>query len=231
MVPYDRRPRCQIRGHAFADIAIGADREHGRPAAIAGTICGGEPSGGERMDHGARADAGMAGQIADMRKQPAAVADRHMRADGAIRGDAYVRSDRRPGLIRAEESIMAALMYRKSWPTCASATILARHFGLAAIPPHHLALGDLVHVVLDSIARQNRLAGRWSETRLRLARLGCRDAKQLRRSAPCPRSSARRETPDCSESVPEGLVDGHVRRPMPAVRRGYRSPGSTMRNG
>src|SRR5215475_8089157 len=35
---------------------------------------------------------------------------------------------------------------------------LARHLGLAAVPPHLPALRDLAHVVFDGVARHHRLA-------------------------------------------------------------------------
>ena len=74
-----------VHGDVFADIAVGADHEPRRPAAIVHRLRR-RAERGERADDGARADRGMAGEI-DVRQQPAAVADRHMRADGAIRTD------------------------------------------------------------------------------------------------------------------------------------------------
>ena len=62
-----------IHGDIFADVAVGADHEPGRPAAIVHRLRR-RAERGKRMDDGARADRGMAGEI-DMREQPAAVAD------------------------------------------------------------------------------------------------------------------------------------------------------------
>ena len=35
---------------------------------------------------------------------------------------------------------------------------LAIHHRLAAVPPHQLALGDLLHVIFDSVSRHDRAA-------------------------------------------------------------------------
>ena len=96
---------------------------------------------GERINHGARADRGVAGDM-HVRDQPAAVADHDVRTDrrntarstrrrpiAAPGGDAR-RSDRSWRIVSAH-AIMA--------PTSASATIWPRDLGLAAEPPHVLA--------------------------------------------------------------------------------------------
>src|SRR5262245_10781397 len=85
-----------IHGDAFANIATGTDHQPGRTAAILDRLrrraerC-------ERIDHGARADRGVTGNM-NMRHQPAAVADRDMRADDAIGADRHVMPDRRASL-------------------------------------------------------------------------------------------------------------------------------------
>ena len=85
-----------IHGDIFADIAVGADHEPRRPAAVMRRLrrraerC-------ERMNDGARTDGCMAGEI-DVPDQPAAVADRDMSADGAIGADRYIAADCSPRL-------------------------------------------------------------------------------------------------------------------------------------
>ena len=74
-----------VHGDVFADIAIGADHQPGRPAAIAERLRR-RTKRSKRMNDGARTDCGVAGEI-DMRDQSATVADAHMRADSAIRTD------------------------------------------------------------------------------------------------------------------------------------------------
>ena len=125
----------------FADVAVGADHEPGRAAAILDRLRR-RAERGERIDHGARADGGVAGDV-DVGDQPAAVADRHVRADDAIGTDRDVAPDhrRRPrsgrrGIDRRSLLIGPRIMA----PTSASATIWPRDLGLAAEPPHGLAV-------------------------------------------------------------------------------------------
>jgi hypothetical protein len=84
-----------IQGDAFADVAIGADGEPRRTAAI----LGGLRRGAERrewIDHRARADGGVAGQM-DVGDEPAAVTDHDMRPDHAVGSDRHVLPDHRAG--------------------------------------------------------------------------------------------------------------------------------------
>ena len=151
---------ADVHGDAFADVAIGADDESRRAAAISHRLRR-RAERGERIDHGARADRGVAGDM-DMRDEPAAVAERDMGADDAIRTDRHVVSDRRPAFdprrgidhARAHASLSMA-------PTSASATIWPAT--LASPRYHHMfaPLGDALHVIFDACRRAAPACGIW----------------------------------------------------------------------
>ena len=135
-----------IHGDVFADIAIGADHEPGRTAAIVHRLRR-RAERGEGMDDGARADRGVAGEV-DVRD--AAGSRRRsstLRADHAIGADRNVAC-RSPPLasIRAVGSIMArahasAIMA----PTSASATIWPAT--LASPRYHHMICAGAILVM------------------------------------------------------------------------------------
>src|SRR5664280_1717848 len=90
------------------------------------------------MDDGARTDLGVPGQI-DMTEQPAALADRHMRADGAIGPDRDVGANHRPGFDpRRGIDHGSAHVSEIMAPTSASATIWPAT--LASPRYHHMVL-------------------------------------------------------------------------------------------
>ena len=103
---------------------------------------------------------GMAGHV-HVRVQPAPFADADMRPDHAIRPDDDATADHglrinpsRPIDVRLAGRHAAATMA----PTSASATIFSGNLRLAAKPPHVLFVGDLLHVILDGVARHDGLA-------------------------------------------------------------------------
>ena len=194
-----------VHGDVFANVAVGADHEPRRPAAIAERLRR-RTERGERMDDGARADRRVAGDV-DMGDQPTAVAEHDMRADGAIRTDADVLSDRgtRPRCAPMDRSCLRSCVADHG-ADFGFGHDLAAHLGHAAVPPHVSPLRELRHVILDGVAGQHglaefRLVDGQEINRLRLVRSGWRCTAR-RRSAPCPRSSARREIPDCPGSGP-----------------------------
>src|SRR6185503_18372718 len=87
---------ADIHRHALADIAVGAHHQPGRAAAKSHRLRR-RTERGERIDDGARADGGVAGDV-DMGDKPATVRDHDVAADDAIRPDRYVLPDNGPRL-------------------------------------------------------------------------------------------------------------------------------------
>src|SRR5262249_55729387 len=82
---------ADIEGDALADVAVGADHQPGRPAAVTHRLRR-RPERGKRCDDGARTDRGVAADV-HVRDQAATFADRHMRPDHAIGPDGRVGRD------------------------------------------------------------------------------------------------------------------------------------------
>ena len=95
--------RSGIDGDVLANIAIGTDREPRRPAAIFDRLRR-RAERGEGIDHGARPDRGMPGDV-NMGDEPAAFADHDIGADDAIGTDRRVGRNRAPAATRAVGSI------------------------------------------------------------------------------------------------------------------------------
>src|SRR5262249_24265909 len=140
--------RARVHGDVFADIALGADNDLRRTAAIAERLRR-RAERDERVNDRARADARVAGDV-HMRHETAVIADRHMRTDGAEGADGDAVADLRPGLdpcrgidhcsTHASEIIA---------PTSASATICPRT--LASPRYHHIILRRAMRVMWYSI--------------------------------------------------------------------------------
>ena len=124
-----------IHGDAFADIAVGADHQSGRPAAILDRLRRSSERS-EGIKHGARADRRMAGDM-NVGQELATVADPDVGADDAIRPDRYIFTDHRPrvdpgGWIDCRHRRPHATMA----PTSASATVCPATF--ASPRNHHM---------------------------------------------------------------------------------------------
>ena len=131
--------RAGIDGDVLADVAIRADGEPRRPAAVFDRLRR-RAQRGERIDHGARPDRGMPGDV-HMGDEPAAFADDDVGSDDAIGSDRRVGSDLRArarcgrsGRSRSSQPHAVAIMA----PTSASATITPAT--LASPRYHHMVL-------------------------------------------------------------------------------------------
>src|SRR5215475_2034593 len=82
-----------VHGDMLANVTAGADLEPRRSAAILDRLRR-RAERRERIDLGARSDAGMAGHV-NMSDQGASLADHNIRADHAIGTDCHLRPDRR----------------------------------------------------------------------------------------------------------------------------------------
>ena len=145
-------------GHAFADLAVAADRQPRGAAAISGRLRRGAERG-KRIDHGLLADRRDAGKI-DVRQQPHAGAQFHRWPDGAKRTDLDVvrQSSRRPPRVTKDRSAAMSALTAIMAPSSASATTSPPT--LASPRNHHMFLRRLMpgHVVLEHVARHDRLA-------------------------------------------------------------------------
>ena len=80
-----------VHRHRLADLAIGADDEAGRSAAVSHRLRR-RPKRGKGVDDSSRTNRGVAGHM-DLGGKTAARGDRHMRPDHAIGANDYVRAD------------------------------------------------------------------------------------------------------------------------------------------
>src|SRR6266851_3493008 len=87
---------ADVHGHALADVALAADDEPRRPAAVTDRLRR-RAERGEGVDRRSSTQGGMAGDV-DVRQQPASRSDRDVRADDAIGPDVDVFGDLRGAL-------------------------------------------------------------------------------------------------------------------------------------
>src|SRR5438067_4989847 len=140
--------RADVHRHAFADVAPRTDDEPCRPPSIAHRLRW-RPKGRERIDDGPIADGCVAGDV-DVGEQPASGTDNDMLSDHAVRSDLHIVGDLRAGLdargrMNTRHSGSGLGDHRAEFGFTRG---LPADLGLAAVPPHVSALGELAHVVL-----------------------------------------------------------------------------------
>src|SRR5262249_30181017 len=132
-----------VDGDTFADIAIGADHELGRTAAVPDGLRRGAERG-EWVQNGARANRGVAGDV-NVGQESATVAEFNVGADDAIRPDRHVLPDHRARLDaggwidrghRRPHATMAPTS--ASAPICPATFASPRNPHLFFFPPHFL---------------------------------------------------------------------------------------------
>src|SRR5262245_26372460 len=154
----------QIHGDMLADIAVGADLESRRSAAILDRLRR-RAERSERIDLAAWADCGVTGHM-HMGDEGAVLANGDVRADHAIGADGDLRPDRRTigdagGWIDCDRPGR-----RNHWGSPSHDHGADFRFGhdligdacFAAIPPHVLFPRLLGHVILDRVAGHDELA-------------------------------------------------------------------------